>query len=72
MLIAIAKKVHHCHLVIKVSLGKAICKSFSRMMQIVKKLVFFIQAAAHVHRFLSLDEDVLRMSADASEGKLNK
>lgn len=26
------------------------------------------QAAAHIHRFLSLDEDVLRMSADASEG----
>ncbi len=26
------------------------------------------QAAAHVHRFLSLDENVLRMSADASEG----
>ena len=26
------------------------------------------QAAAHVHRFLSLDENVLRMSADANEG----
>ena len=26
------------------------------------------QAAAHVHRFLALDENVLRMSADASEG----
>ncbi len=28
------------------------------------------QAAAHVHRFLSLDENVLRMSADASEGNI--
>lgn len=28
----------------------------------------FEQAAAHIHRFLSLDEHVLRMSADASEG----
>jgi len=27
------------------------------------------QAAAHVHRFLALDENVLRMSADASEGQ---
>ncbi|KAI0235623.1 Conserved oligomeric Golgi complex subunit 4 [Lamellibrachia satsuma] len=26
------------------------------------------KAAAHIHRFLSLDENVLRMSADASEG----
>ena len=29
-----------------------------------------MQAAAHIHRFLSLDENVLRMSADASEGML--
>ena len=29
----------------------------------------FYQAAAHIHRFLSLDENVLRMSADASEGQ---
>ncbi len=28
------------------------------------------QAAAHVHRFLALDENVLRMSADASEGNI--
>jgi len=27
------------------------------------------QAAAHVHRFLALDENVIRMSADASEGR---
>ena len=27
------------------------------------------QAAAHVHRFLSLDENILRMASDASEGR---
>lgn len=30
------------------------------------------QAAAHVHRFLSLDENILRMASDASEGKVNR
>ena len=33
-------------------------------------IVCFFQAAAHIHRFLSLDENVLRMSADANEGKV--
>ena len=28
----------------------------------------FFQAAGHVHRFLTLDENVLRMSAGANEG----
>ena len=30
--------------------------------------VNFFQAAGHVHRFLTLDENVLRMSAGANEG----
>jgi hypothetical protein len=29
---------------------------------------FVFQAAGHIHRFLGLDENVLRMSADADEG----
>ena len=35
---------------------------------VMRVLLMHVQAAAHIHRFLSLDENVLRMSADASEG----
>ena len=31
-------------------------------------MIELLQASAHIHRFLSLDENVIRMSADASEG----
>ena len=31
---------------------------------------FPLQAAAHIHRFLTLDENVLRMSEESSEGLL--